>query len=403
MKINKSTKIVMAFVLVILIGWVIYQNVYSVWVSIKYGSSCLEQEISTIPDIIPQPKPYDDNYFWKLTTKYPRWWKPQLNLIQKLWMPDDLIYYILIDEKSIWFQNSIDQLYKYNVITKQLKSYQIYYEDKQNLSTYGFYKTKNGEIWTITTHIKSRNSSLARYRPSSDDFEIIWDKDGLFKQTGIESSDYSGNRFGELSDGQLVVVLDGKIFLFNPFNSRARLLYGGGFVGSIQVDGNDNIWFVDLNESNVISVNGNTGVSTNFGPPPQLKKSIESKANQKDHLKAITIDKQGRIWISYFDRLEPDSNGEYHWKPIELSAVMVETYDPEFAYQWADVLATLVSSNGDIWFVTDGGIVKYDLQMDTWCLSAVKESITNGVIAEDTKGNLWTIDQRQIYKLENQK
>jgi hypothetical protein len=36
-------------------------------------------------------------------------------------------------------------------------------------------------------------------------------------------------------------------------------------------------------------------------------------------------------------------------------------------------------------------------------LSAVKESITNGAIAEDNEGNLWTIDQRQIYKLENQK
>jgi streptogramin lyase len=170
------------------------------------------------------------------------------------------------------------------------------------------------------------------------------------------------------------------------------------------VDEHDGIWFVNSSPDNsVYHIDPTTGQVSDFGEPPQLNRIFLSESQMVDDLKKINIDNQGRIWISYFDRLELDDNGKYHWKSLELPAVMVETFDPSYAYVWANTRSSLVTSNGDIWFTTTEGIAKYDMSSGTWCLSAVTRDNGSPAIIEDVEGNLWTIDRRQIYKLENQK
>jgi hypothetical protein len=370
------------------------------------GTLCLEQPINQIPETIPQRKPYDENFHKMTYHYYPTWWEPQLNFSQKLTMPDIAIKNILHNENNLWFITHLEELYRYNIQTHKVKQYRIFDKSIKQLDFYDIFSSKDGTLWTTVSSYNPDNeySTLARYRPEKDYFELIWDTNGLFKHAERDKSFFSERRIVELSDGNLGVILGRKLYLYDPKTNQASLLYGEGEIVNFLLDEQDQIWFVkQAPDNNLYRINPLTGEINNFGEPPQLNRIFLSESQMEDDLKQITIDKQGRIWVSYFDRLEPDGKGVYHWESLKLPAVMVETYDPSYAYIWANTLSSLVTSDGDIWFTTTEGLVKYDMRSGAWCLSAVTRDNASPALVEDVEGNLWTIDRRQIYKLENQK
>jgi hypothetical protein len=393
------------FVIGIIIYWIItgVDSKRLEWIEEIPQTSCLQPEVTTVPSIIPQEKPFFlENYYQAMASYFPHWWKPMLKKDQLKQLSKTSIDYFVIDGKDIWLLSDQDPPYKYDTQTKQLIAYKTTAD--QNIDEWiqidDIYRAKNGVMWTTGTN-NDGNLSFARYRPDIDKFIIIRDKYELFKSIGRDKSNFGGQRMDELSDGQLIVLLNGNIYKYNPDTNAARLIYGDGFALSIHVDIKDNIWFVDiLNGYNVIRLNGISGGYLSYGAPPQLINSFENKSDLEKELQAITIDLDGRIWLSYFDRLEPDGKGGYRWKSLILPSVMVATYSPIYAYSWANVRSSLVSSNGDIWFLTYGTIVKYDTNADNWCLSAVSVFSSNYAIAQDSEGNIWTEEHDQLFKLD---
>jgi hypothetical protein len=371
------------------------------------GTLCLEQPIVQIPETIPQRKPYDENFHRMNYHYYPTWWEPQLNNIQKFSMPGDWAEIVLLTDKDLWFITGLDGLYKFNLQTRKVESYKIYDEEIKPFGIFDLFKSKQGTIWAVGSTFPRDGgyySTLARYRPKTNDFEIIKDQDGMFMKTGADTPLSFGGRIYELSDGQLIVAIKWKIYIYNPITNKASLLYEKGHVEKIVIDDYDNIWFVNkMPDTGLYRLRIDTGEIVNFGSPPQLSKLSESEGYFNNDFGEISIDKQGRVWVSYFDRLEPDGKGVYHWKSLELPAVMVDTNDLFYSYMWVNTLSSLVTTNGDIWFTTNVGTVKYDNQENTWCLSAITKPDASPSLVEDVEGNLWTIDRRQIYKLENQK
>lgn len=388
--------------IVCLVYWIADGRIRDLTIENPY-TQCLLKPFSGKPREIPLRKSYDENFRRKVYHYFPGWWKPQLSSGQKLKMPKSSIVYLLKDEENFWFSSIEGEFYRYDTQAKVFKTYTLLDETQKPISFFDLAQTKDGDIWaTVSIYNPGKGySALALYQPETDSFNVILDKGGLFKLTDRSWSG-PGKRIDELANGQLIVILDKKIYTYDPKTNEARELHTNGKVENFIVDKQDRIWFVNSSPDNsVYRIDPTTGQVSNFGEPPQLTGLIGQESELESDIKKINIDHQGRIWVSYFDRLELDGNGIYHWKSLDLPTVMVVTFDPSYAYNWANTRSSLISSIGDIWFTTNEGIAKYEMQTGTWCLSAVTRDNGSPAIIEDTEGNIWTIDRRQIYKFNN--
>lgn len=385
------------------------------WMSNDKGSNmtiedkrakCLSQPAKDIPSKMPQRKSYDEN-FSHLFYNFPSWWMPQLGSIQSISMPDANTIYekILVNGENVWFTYSPDSsIARYDTQTNKLKLYSIPDKRNQPFKVLDIYLTHNETLWATLNSPQPGGgySILARYRPDKDEFEIITDQDGMFAHLQETWGNPSDKKIAEMLDGQLAVVMEGNIYLYNPATNRAQLLLDSGNIESIAAGKGNRIWYVNhYKDFNIRAVDAETRKIVDYGIPPNLGKQFEAQPELLEATKAISIDQQGRVWVSYFDRLEPDKNGQYSWHSVKLPSVFVNTFDPYYAYRWADVFSTHVFSDGNVWFVSDIGIVKYDVQNEIWCLSAEVKTFVNYPITEDANGNIWTVIDNQIYKLQN--
>jgi len=373
-------------------------------------TKCLNQPLAIVPLIMPLDKPYLE-YFSALSYKFPSWWAPQLDdahynlmpIVDTIPVTHPSSEKIVVDGKDAWFTYSPDSsLARYDTQTNELKLYNI--PDKRNrpFQVSDIYLAQDGTLWTIlnSPQPKGGYSVLARYRLDNNTFEIIADQDGVLARSEETLANPSDKKLAELPDGKLAVVLDGNIYLYYPATNQAKLLLGNRNVESIAAGKGDNIWFVNHYEDfDLRAVNARTGKVTDYGVPPQLGNNYKIQPDLLDATKAIAVDYQGRIWVSYFDRLEFDTNGNYRWHSMKLPPVFVNTFDPFFVHRWADVFSAYVFSDGSVWFASDIGIVRYDVNKNDWCLSANVKTFASYPITEDATGNVWTIVDNQIYEL----
>jgi streptogramin lyase len=379
------------------------------WMIQDTKTKCLTRPLAIVPSRMPQRKAYVENSK-VLSYEFPSWWKPLLDDAQYKLMPAvdtvpvtrPIYEKILANGKDVWFTYSPNHsLARYDTQSHELKLYSIPDNRGLPLRVSDIFLAENQTLWTIlnSPQPSAGYSVLARYQPDTDAFEIITDEDDVLTRLGETSANPSSRRLAELPDGQLAIVMNGDIYLFDPFMNRAKLLLDNGNVESIATGKEDSVWFVNqYKDVSLRVVNTRTGEVTDYGTPPQLAKNIKTQAELLEASKAIAVDQQGRVWVSYFDRLEPIANGQYSWHSIDLPSVFVNTFDPYYSYRWANVYATNVFSNGDIWFTSDIGIVKYDVSNAHWCLSAKVKTLANYPIAEDSNGDIWTIVDNQIYK-----
>lgn len=379
------------------------------------ASGCLEPHLAAIPSPIPQKNPRSVTPGVPLAL--PAWWEPQLNAEQQAQYEDITLkreFYsaldILVYDNQVWIAHATG-IVRFDATHNIIKSYQIQLDSFPKYYDFAALYLRRGEIWAI---LSSSESAIAKYDSNKDEFIIIHDEDGLLKHGHGPTVD-GKPLIGELSDGNLVFVLGWEIFSYDPENQRAKKLLGleSGFrVNTIAISKDDVIWFTTVNDYVIRSLNPEMGKVKEYGEPPSL---VRDEANQTglawDSSKAITVDSQGRVWVGYFDRLEPDKNGNYTWHELKRPTLFVDdthisdTYDRAvYVYKWTPVFSVAQFSDGNMWFVTGVGVVRYDVTGDDWCWSATQPFSGNAFspIAEDEDGNIWMVDDElnQIYKLE---
>lgn len=372
-------------------------------------NNCASLSVESVPSLMPERKSTYTESFSVLQYHFPWPWERQLKTRQSAQLRGRLINKIAVNGNFIWFTYPpndniiIQSVAKYDSTSKEIKVYKIHDGEDRVANISDLYVTRDGTLWA---NISFPRPSLAYFSPDKDGFEIVADQGQILRSIKEKSDpyDFSDRRLGELSNGWLVILLNKNIYLYNPNTNIASLIIGNneGFsVKTIAIGKDDKIWFTvtDWGKKNLRMVDIQTGKVTNFGSPPNFSEKLMAQPEIKNAGDAIAVDQQGRVWVSYFDRLEPDTNGNYVWHSIELPSVFVNTFDPYYSNRWANVFSTYSFSDGNIWFASDIGIVKYDIQNSTWCLSAEVKTFADYPITEDAEGNVWAVVGQQIYKL----
>ncbi|MBI3175909.1 MAG: hypothetical protein HYZ25_19480 [Chloroflexi bacterium] len=376
---------------------------------------CLKPHLVVIPSPMPQKNPRTVTFGPHL--EIPIWWKPQLNAEQQAQYEDIMNkrgFYAALDmlvyDNQVWIAHD-GGVVRFDATHNIIKTYRVQVDSLPKYYRFSALYLRNGEIWAI---LSSSISVLVKYDVAKDEFIIAHDKDNLLNH--VYGATVDGKTFiGELSDGKLIFVLSGEIFSYNPENQEAKKLSGLKTefrLNTIAVAKDDSIWFTTMDDYVIRSLNPLTSQVKEYGEPPSL---VKDNANQtglaRDSLQAITIDNQGRIWVGYFDRLEPDKSGNYTWREIKRSPILVDdthiydTYDRAvYVYKWTPVFSVAQFSDRNMWFVTGVGAVWYDASKDNWCWSSTQSFPGDAFspIAEDENGNVWMVDYDlgQIYKLE---
>jgi hypothetical protein len=373
-------------------------------------TNCLTHPGATIPLIMPLKKPYSE-HFSVLSFNFPPWWKAQLDDMHNNRMPfantipvsNPIFMKMVVIDKEIWFTYNYS-LARYDTRTSYLKQYEILDTRNQPFQISDIIRAHNGTLWALLNSPQPGMgySVLGKYQPDNDTFNIVSGIEGVSSFSEVTFDDPSYNKLAELPDGQLAIVIGGKIYLFNPIKKHANLLVDSGNVVTIATGKDNKIWFANhYKDYNLLAVDSKNGTVVDFGVPPQLGRKIKGQPELLEATKAIAVDQQGHVWVSYYDRLELGPNGSYSWHSTKLLPLFVNTFDPGYKYRWANVFTTNIFSDGSIWFASDNGIIQYDTSNDNWCLKAEVYTFSNYPITEDSNGNIWTIVDRQIYKLES--
>jgi streptogramin lyase len=410
-----------ALLVTVVLGWILFGHGSLALGSQAAESSaldCLAPHLEVIPFPMPQKNPR--TIAWDgIPLAVPDWWKPQLDAEQQTQYEKigrDLefsgAYDIQVFDNQVWIAH-MGGVMRFDVTHNLIKTYQIAVNSP--LGHYAFvalYYGK-GELWAILT--SGPEAALAQYDPNTDEFRIVHDKDGLLDQQPDPTIKDLPSVIGELSDRNLVFVLGWQIFSYNPANRQAKILLGsesGFHVDTIAISKDDKVWFTTVNDFVIRSLNPATGKIREYGEPASLLRDNAKQAGLAEKSsKAIAVDDQGRVWVGYFDRLEPKGFGRYEWQAVDRPTIFVDdthiyaTGDyAVYMYKWSPVISVARFSDGNMWFSTGVGVVQYNMAQDNWCWSATQpypgDSFSR--ITEDEHGNIWMVNSytNQIYKLE---
>ena len=332
----------------------------------------------------------------------PSWWKSQLpknisNKISRALISD--IVYRAPDE--IWLATYADDsgnsVVRYSTETGDIKDYGILDETGKGYSAGDLFKTSDGNLWArIISH--NGYSLLAVYDAKFDKFEIVLDKEGLLTPPQNIKISWNGRTQPVLDEepgGKLVVAINGEILLYDPTTNQAKRILNrskGFEVSSISVSKDGHVWFTSSDDLSIRELDPINGTITDYGPPPNIENDPVDLFSLLD--KILEIDNEGRIWVADFGWLEKGSEDRYVWKSTARSSLFINIYDPEYEYIWIRPSAVYQFSDGNIWYSSGLGVMRFNEKNGDWCWKATK----SGLLAEDQSGNLWLIANGQLYK-----
>ncbi len=368
------------------------------------SSSCLPANVTTGYDLT---LPRKDQTAVSLRKPMPPWWEPQLNEAQS----NELTLYAVNDVvtqsgNQIWFADypyaSGSSIMHYNSDTGEIKKYAILDQNGKGFVADELLAVSAGTLWARLTMLgfEPNYSVLARYNSQKDGFDIVMDRDGLLSPvtTGGVHNIFPGQSvLAQAPDGSLVIVLDGEIYVYNPATNQAKRILGhdqGFDAKSIAISKDGHVWFITGNDFSIRELDPTDSTIWNYGPPPGMTANDLADALTVMP-KALDVDSTGRIWVSDYGWLEPtNQETRYKWHQISRSTVFISIYNPDYEYVWIRPDAVYQFSDGNMWYRSGLGIVRFNAQTSTWCWSATK----SGPLAEDSKGNLWLVANQQIYK-----
>lgn len=369
------------------------------------GESCMTPLLTEIPSPMPQMS-HETMPNIPERQPMPEWWQPQLNLFQRMEYHSKLGRYsdyasdIVLLKDDLWISYD-ETVVRYDIVTGKLSYYKVSGPIKDNFYFDDLFVTSDGNLWAVGIDMSEDHhyTALAHYNPETDSVKVVADEDDLFRQAGINSNDNLSNDhiFGELPNGEVAIVIGGRVYSYDLSTDTAKLLPGLDpryKVETIAVSNDGNIWFSEhtYDDLNIREFNMTTHKVTDYGPALE---TIDDLAMNTTAVKTLMVDSQNRVWVAYFNRLDPDGEKGYVWKNLERSPLFISVYLPDLIYGWTGVSNLYEFSDGNIWFETGMGVIKLDTKTDQWCWSSPH---ADSGIAEDQNGNLWIVADGQIYK-----
>jgi streptogramin lyase len=267
----------------------------------------------------------------------------------------------------------------------------------------------DGFLWS-TNYIGQNTAPgvpiLSRYDKSKDQFVYVLDELKILqfpRELGSHIfEDKNGILWMFIKDPETNNMLS--LYSFNPITSIAEkhpLQITTHFANlGIATDG-QSIWTLDTSQGQLIQYFPSTQEIRPFDsfpsrgpdePPVSLADILKQPLFvYYDDSKRIWLDNEG--WLDFTDSAHPG-----YYKLIPSSVFIGYFESPQPKYGWLTTFDIFESSDGLIWFTTNGGIIRLDIRQGyekgDWCL------ITNGYsqVKEDSQKNLWVIVFGKIYK-----
>lgn len=370
---------------------------------------CVQPPVTKIPPSMGQPRMIFGEGM-RGEGGVPQYWSIQPNvfhpyIINGTGANYEGIHNIIVSDETIWIGFSFHIL-KYNFVTGKSITYQLLDPNNRPFSIFDIILTRAGELLALVVSPKTDFVTLSFYDSRTDKFELVIDEKGILQEKGNRDYNYfvGSQVLAETQDGKILLPFKKNILSYDPKMNSVDFLLPKGFsfsVSAIAISDN-NVWFSVGQDMDLRRINLSTGELVNYGHTTSILDESQW-VYMKTAYRSIAVDKFGRIWMGYFARLVMGQDGKYSWEKVTYPPQFVIADDPQYKYIWSNVYSVYTSSDGNLWFNAEAGLVEYDTTQDSWCLSMpVAPPLA---VTEDNRGNLWMAlssgKYNSIYELEN--
>ena len=255
---------------------------------------------------------------------------PKLNLLQQMQIStDENPVDLSVSEKTVWIAYS-KLMVQYDVLTGQLNVYSF---DKQNppIQIVDILTTKDNSLW-VAGKYSSKNQQyllLFQYNQEENDFKLIDDVDHLLNSKNGDRDyvpSFGRNRIlKESTDGNLLFLLRGDLYSFDPLQNKAEIVYSitNRNVSAIETDPRGMIWFTVVNDDRVWMLEPEGNQTKKVELQGLLPGIIERGGEYFGGGYTLYLDSQKRLWVPGWGFLDTSAQ-DFSWNFLSPSPLFVK-------------------------------------------------------------------------------
>jgi streptogramin lyase len=176
-----------------------------------------------------------------------------------------------------------------------------------------------------------------------------------------------------------------QLIRFDPINREAKIyLSGANFTNSMAIDNNDNIYILDLDQSQIIKFSPKTQETTKYKVP------IVLDAPPSVYL---FYDRDDRLWLGDRGWFDFSSGSNPQWFNVIRSPVFINYLQSGGIWGWGRPFFTYQDENGILWFTSIRGTGWLNSEEGQWCIFTTYSSR----VFEDDQQNLWLFVHGGLY------
>lgn len=290
-----------------------------------------------------------------------------------------------------------DNVYLYDVNGNEWKAYNKIGDALA--APRNIFLSQDGVLWGVGTKmhnqgLSTQGSLLSRYDSTRDEFEFVYDVEGLLEDVNpisspIEITEDESGKFWFL--GSPIGVQEVYLFSFDPITLEAEklLTLPGGIAYSGPVaDSKGRIWFYRGGENNqLLNYLPITGSLVSNDDIPNF--------NNLGRVSVVYLDQKGRLWLDNKGWLDLNlDTGPLLWYQLIPSPVfLTDNGEGLSKYGWLAPTNIFQSSNGWLWFTTSQGIIQLNSDTGEWC----KFTTGSSPVTEDQNGTIWITVFNNLY------
>lgn len=365
------------------------------------GRNCIKPSLDELPKTVPLAWESDGGKYLQPASHrepMPRWLLPQFTWIQlrelpRLSVPID----ITSSGNEVWLAY-YDFIVRYDTLTKQIHVYEF---EKEKIFINDILATKDQKVWVAGTHLLPQYAVLLRFDREEDKFIIAEDSNGVLNKPKSGSEARLPNPFErilrETTDGTLLFLFRDGIYSYDVLNNYVTVLFEDPNmrIASFEPDPRGWIWFTILDDNRVWLLRSRNTKPENFALPELYLGTNKLFGLYFADGFDLYLDSHNRVWIPYWAFLNSNEQ-DYYWKILPKNPLFVYLHDMDFVYDWDYIYTNLESMDGNMWFRTGNGVIRYNLETDTACLISPE----SGPIAEGPDGTIWILINNQLYRFD---